>query len=219
MAHPTRSVWDLGAGERRCLLVVSQVLAGPECWVLYDETQRSVKIFQDYDCHPMPEDVHDRLLGAPARYGDQIVGSISDITCFSFYANKTITTGEGGMITTDSDDLAARMRIMALHARWGGEILVEHGNVEPAAIGAAFCHHMGPGNTGYPTRTIPFEPSGVSRLVRVCDVFEALTAARPYKPPLPPLHAFVIMHRMENGFDPFDASDAQGADSAADGPD
>lgn len=39
----------------------------------------------------------------------------SDISCFSFYANKTITTGEGGMATTDSSELAERMRLMSLH--------------------------------------------------------------------------------------------------------
>jgi dTDP-4-amino-4,6-dideoxygalactose transaminase len=37
------------------------------------------------------------------------------VTCFSFYANKTITTGEGGMAVTGDADLAARMRLMSLH--------------------------------------------------------------------------------------------------------
>jgi dTDP-4-amino-4,6-dideoxygalactose transaminase len=37
------------------------------------------------------------------------------VTCFSFYANKTITTGEGGMAVTNDADLAARMRLMSLH--------------------------------------------------------------------------------------------------------
>jgi perosamine synthetase len=37
------------------------------------------------------------------------------VSCFSFYANKTITTGEGGMAVTDSAELAARMRQMSLH--------------------------------------------------------------------------------------------------------
>ena len=37
------------------------------------------------------------------------------VSCFSFYANKTITTGEGGMAVTDDDELAARMRLMSLH--------------------------------------------------------------------------------------------------------
>jgi perosamine synthetase len=51
----------------------------------------------------------------PAYYKGKPVGSIGDITCFSFYATKNITTGEGGMITTDNDEWAERMRIMSLH--------------------------------------------------------------------------------------------------------
>jgi len=39
----------------------------------------------------------------------------SDVACFSFYANKTITTGEGGMAVTEDSALAARMRTMSLH--------------------------------------------------------------------------------------------------------
>lgn len=45
------------------------------------------------------------------RCGD----STADVTCFSFYANKTITTGEGGMAVTHREDLIARMKLMALH--------------------------------------------------------------------------------------------------------
>jgi perosamine synthetase len=45
------------------------------------------------------------------------------VTCFSFYANKTITTGEGGMAVTDNPALAERMRLMSLHGlshdAWG----------------------------------------------------------------------------------------------------
>ena len=43
------------------------------------------------------------------------VGSFSDISCYSFYANKCITTGEGGMACTGNADYAERMRVMALH--------------------------------------------------------------------------------------------------------
>lgn len=43
------------------------------------------------------------------------VGTTADVTCFSFYANKCITTAEGGMAVTDDDDLAARIRVMSLH--------------------------------------------------------------------------------------------------------
>lgn len=51
----------------------------------------------------------------PSTYKGRRIGSLSDFTCFSFYATKTITTGEGGMICTDNDDWAERCRIMALH--------------------------------------------------------------------------------------------------------
>ncbi len=36
----------------------------PNCWVVLDETQKTVEIIQRYDCHPMPEAVKDRLLEA-----------------------------------------------------------------------------------------------------------------------------------------------------------
>ena len=42
-------------------------------------------------------------------------GSRSDAACFSFYANKTITTGEGGMVVCRDAELMKRMRTMALH--------------------------------------------------------------------------------------------------------
>ena len=45
----------------------------------------------------------------------QMVGTSAHISCYSFYANKTITTGEGGMACTEREDYADRMRIMSLH--------------------------------------------------------------------------------------------------------
>lgn len=47
-----------------------------------------------------------------ATYKGKLVGGIGDINAFSFYANKIITTGEGGMVTTDSDELASVARRM-----------------------------------------------------------------------------------------------------------
>lgn len=59
--------------------------------------------------------IEDAAHSFPAQYKGQNVGIISHLTVFSFYATKTITTGEGGMITTDDDAMAERMRIMRLH--------------------------------------------------------------------------------------------------------
>ena len=59
--------------------------------------------------------VEDAAHAFPASYQGRMVGTISPITAFSFYATKTITTGEGGMAVTNSDELASRMRTMRLH--------------------------------------------------------------------------------------------------------
>jgi len=59
--------------------------------------------------------IEDSAHAFPASYKGKHIGSISEFTCFSFYATKTITTGEGGMITTDNAEWAERCRIMSLH--------------------------------------------------------------------------------------------------------
>ena len=59
--------------------------------------------------------IDDAAHAFPSRYNGKYIGAISDITCFSFYATKTITTGEGGMLCTDNDAYAARCRLMSLH--------------------------------------------------------------------------------------------------------
>lgn len=47
-----------------------------------------------------------------ALYKGKKIGSLSDIACFSFYANKILTTGEGGIITTNNEELSKRARIL-----------------------------------------------------------------------------------------------------------
>jgi dTDP-4-amino-4,6-dideoxygalactose transaminase len=70
-----------------------------------------------YQLHVIEDAAH----CCPAYFRDheqapwKTVGTGSAVTCFSFYANKNITTGEGGMACTDSEALADRMRIMSLH--------------------------------------------------------------------------------------------------------
>jgi dTDP-4-amino-4,6-dideoxygalactose transaminase len=59
--------------------------------------------------------IEDAAHALPARDDSRMVGSIGDITCFSFYATKTITTGEGGMATTDNAEWAEKMRMLSLH--------------------------------------------------------------------------------------------------------
>lgn len=62
------------------------------------------EIAQDHDLYI----IEDAAEAHGAEYKDKKTGGLSDIACFSFYANKIITTGEGGMVVTNDDVLAER---------------------------------------------------------------------------------------------------------------
>lgn len=59
--------------------------------------------------------IEDAAHAFPAIGYDGMVGSSGNITCFSFYANKTITTGEGGMLVTNNERIYKRVKTMRLH--------------------------------------------------------------------------------------------------------
>jgi len=59
--------------------------------------------------------IEDAAHAFPSKLNNTYVGNFGKITCFSFYANKTITTGEGGMIVCDDEKLIEKIKIMRLH--------------------------------------------------------------------------------------------------------
>ena len=59
--------------------------------------------------------IEDAAHAFPARYRGQMVGTIGDLTAFSFYATKTLATGDGGMLTTNNAEYAQRVALMSLH--------------------------------------------------------------------------------------------------------
>ena len=59
--------------------------------------------------------IDDAAHAIPTRYNGSFIGNIGDLSSFSFYANKNMTTGEGGMITTNDDAYAETLRTMRLH--------------------------------------------------------------------------------------------------------
>lgn len=61
--------------------------------------------------------VEDAAQAHGAEYKGQKVGSIGDVGCFSFYATKNMTTGEGGMITTNDPKLVRRARLIINHGQ------------------------------------------------------------------------------------------------------
>jgi perosamine synthetase len=56
--------------------------------------------------------VEDAAEAHGAEYKGRKAGSLGDVACFSFYANKIITTGEGGMIVTDNEEIAEKARML-----------------------------------------------------------------------------------------------------------
>lgn len=59
--------------------------------------------------------IEDAAHAIGASYMNKKLGTFSESTCFSFYATKNITTGEGGAVTTNDDQLARKLRVLRLH--------------------------------------------------------------------------------------------------------
>jgi dTDP-4-amino-4,6-dideoxygalactose transaminase len=59
--------------------------------------------------------IEDAAHAIEARYHGKKVGDIGDLTCFSFYVTKNIVTGEGGMVTTDREEYADKIKMYGLH--------------------------------------------------------------------------------------------------------
>ncbi|WP_435361997.1 DegT/DnrJ/EryC1/StrS family aminotransferase [Haloarchaeobius sp. DFWS5] len=83
--------------------------------------------------------VEDAAQAHGARFDGDRVGSIGDVGCFSFYPTKNMTTGEGGMVTTDRDDVADRAEQYVNHGRAesGYEHVSVGHNFRMTSIGAA----------------------------------------------------------------------------------
>lgn len=59
--------------------------------------------------------IEDAAHATEAWYKNKKIGNISDVTAFSFYATKNLSTAEGGMLTTNDDQLAEKLRVLSLH--------------------------------------------------------------------------------------------------------
>jgi dTDP-4-amino-4,6-dideoxygalactose transaminase len=66
--------------------------------------------------------VEDAAHAAESRYRDRKVGAVSDLTCFSLYATKNIAAGEGGLISTNRDDLAEALDDLRVMRRGHGSL-------------------------------------------------------------------------------------------------
>jgi HD-GYP domain-containing protein (c-di-GMP phosphodiesterase class II) len=84
-------------------------------------------------------------------------------------------------------------RLIQDHPRMGTELLLAQKDVSPLDIAAAWGHHQRYDGRGYPQQPAWAQRSPPIALLQICDVFEALTAIRPYKQAMDPQHAYSVM--------------------------
>lgn len=92
--------------------------------------------------------------------------------------------------------------IVKHHPKNGTEILIAQKNISQYALAATWGHHLRFDRMGYPKQPLWAVRHPVTSLLQICDVFEALTAVRPYKKALRPHEAYSIMLDDKGGFHP-----------------
>ena len=142
--------------------------------------------------------VEDAAHALPASRGGALVGTLaSDATVFSFYANKTITTGEGGMVVVRDPSVAARIKVMRLHGisrdafdrftaktpSWYYEIVAPGFKYNLTDIAAALGIHQ-------LRRAHDFQRRRAAIAARYDEAFAGLPLVRPARPAEGELHAW-----------------------------
>lgn len=97
---------DLLKITKHCKAVIPVHIGGLPC-----KMEEIIQLAHQYGCQVIEDAAH----AFPVKYQDKYAGAIGDIGVYSFYATKTITTGEGGMVVTSSEKIAKRIKIMRLH--------------------------------------------------------------------------------------------------------
>ncbi|MFP7753262.1 DegT/DnrJ/EryC1/StrS family aminotransferase [Thermodesulfobacteriota bacterium B35] len=91
---------------RRIKAILPVHFAGQAC-----DMDPICEIARDYGLKVIEDAAH----ALPCTYKKRAIGTLGDITVFSFYVTKTLATGEGGMIVTNNEEWARHMKVMRLH--------------------------------------------------------------------------------------------------------
>ncbi len=123
-AHPILTDVEYGTGLMSPAILKKVILQNPDIkaiiYVHYagqppimstSDRQGIIDICRDNNIRIIEDAAH----AFPSKFKDKFIGGFGDITCFSFYANKTITTGEGGMLVTNDENIYNRVKVMRLH--------------------------------------------------------------------------------------------------------
>jgi dTDP-4-amino-4,6-dideoxygalactose transaminase len=106
----TRVKEDLASADGRPRAVIPVHFAGVPC-----DMAAIWELAREFDLAVIEDAAHAFPASRDSTVTGQMPSDVRGAVCFSFYATKTITTGEGGMVVTPHEDLADRMRSMSLH--------------------------------------------------------------------------------------------------------
>jgi putative nucleotidyltransferase with HDIG domain len=159
--------------------------------------------YPDYDSYTIGHSVRvaalASMLGRALGYPPAILGELAT-------AGLVHDVGKGHVpeeILFKADKLdPEEMKIVESHPTLGAQILLASGEKGPMIISAAWGHHIREDGRGYPIMPAWFKRGQAASLIHICDVFEALTAVRPYKAPMAPRRAFEIMLKDKGSYHP-----------------
>lgn len=116
------------------------------------------------------------------------IGSISSLTCFSFYVTKNMTTAEGGMLTTDDPELAKKVKIFGLHGlsadAWGR--FSDKGYKHYDVIFPGFKYNLTDLAASIGLAQLPHLPAWLERREKIWNEYDAAFKSLPITLPAPP---------------------------------
>jgi dTDP-4-amino-4,6-dideoxygalactose transaminase len=129
---------------------------------------------------------------------DRKVGTIADFTCFSFYATKNVTTGEGGMVTTPHAEAAERMRIASLHGMdrdaWARYTVGARSGYDVRMAG--FKYNMMDLQAAIGLQQLARVGAMHARRAAITERYDRAFASLPLQRPLPPAPGMVHAHHL-----------------------
>ncbi len=159
--------------------------------------------YPDYDSYTIGHSVR---VAALAVVVCRHLGLAENVTVELATAGLLHDLGKGGIpeeILFKPGKLDSQERkIMESHPALGAQVLIASGEASEIMVSAAWGHHICHDGRGYPAMPPWHKPGFAAAIIHVCDVFEALTATRPYKSPLSPRRAYEIMFKDRAAFDP-----------------
>lgn len=132
--------------------------------------------------------IEDAAHAIEARYHGKKIGALGLAGCFSFYVTKNVITGEGGMVTSDDDDLASKIKILSLHglSRDAWKRYSDEGYRHYEVVYPGFKYNMTDIQASLGIHQLARVEENLKKRERIWARYDAAFADLPLDPPPPP---------------------------------